>query len=111
MHVVKGLKGLVPNGHTGEIMALFPDERARVTRIVAEEVSGFSGQVSGKRGKSKKGPETRNPDVSPALRDNVPFTRKPETCSCLKVISGVAAEGSLVARVSCRLAGVTMFMD
>jgi 4-hydroxy-tetrahydrodipicolinate synthase len=56
---VPGLKGLVCNGHTGEIMALRPDERNRVTAILADEV-----RRSG--------------------RD-------------LKVISGVAAEGSLVA--------------
>jgi len=36
--VVPGLKGLVPNGHTGEIMSLREGERAQVTRIVAEEV-------------------------------------------------------------------------
>jgi 4-hydroxy-tetrahydrodipicolinate synthase len=36
--VVPGLKGLVPNGHTGEIMSLRERERATVTRIVAEEV-------------------------------------------------------------------------
>ena len=35
---VPGVKGLVPNGHTGEIMSLRENERARVTRIVAEEV-------------------------------------------------------------------------
>ena len=35
---VPGLKGLVPNGHTGEIMSLREAERVRVTRIVAEEV-------------------------------------------------------------------------
>ena len=35
---VPGLKGLVPNGHTGEIMSLRESERARVTKIVAEEV-------------------------------------------------------------------------
>jgi 4-hydroxy-tetrahydrodipicolinate synthase len=35
---VPGLKGLVPNGHTGEIMSLREAERARVTRIFAEEV-------------------------------------------------------------------------
>ncbi len=56
---VNGLKGLVCNGHTGEIMSLRPNERAEVTRIVAEEV-----KKSGRR---------------------------------LKVVSGVAAEGSLVA--------------
>ena len=56
---VPGLKGLVCNGHTGEIMALDPAERARVTQILAEEVK--------KSGRP------------------------------LKVISGLAAEGSLVA--------------
>jgi len=56
---VPGLKGLVCNGHTGEIMALDPAERAFVTRILAEEV-----RKSGRP---------------------------------LKVISGVAAEGSKVA--------------
>lgn len=35
---VPGIKGLVPNGHTGEIMSLRENERAQVTRIVAEEV-------------------------------------------------------------------------
>jgi 4-hydroxy-tetrahydrodipicolinate synthase len=56
---VPGLKGLVCNGHTGEIMALRPDERDRVTHILADEV-----RKSGRN---------------------------------LKVISGIAAEGSLVA--------------
>jgi 4-hydroxy-tetrahydrodipicolinate synthase len=56
---VPGLKGLVCNGHTGEIMALRPEERNRVTNLLADEV-----RRSG--------------------RD-------------LKVISGIAAEGSLVA--------------
>ncbi|RPI18992.1 MAG: dihydrodipicolinate synthase family protein [Acidobacteria bacterium] len=55
----KGLKGLVCNGHTGEIMALRAEERARVTRI---------------------------------LRETVDQSGRP-----LKVISGVAGEGSLVA--------------
>src|SRR5687768_18040465 len=54
-----GLKGLVCNGHTGEIMALDPAERVRVTQILAEEVR----------------------------RSGRP----------LKVLSGVAAEGSRVA--------------
>ena len=35
---VEGLKGLVCNGHTGEIMSLRPRERAEVTRIFAEEI-------------------------------------------------------------------------
>jgi 4-hydroxy-tetrahydrodipicolinate synthase len=44
---VKDLKGLVPNGHTGEIMSLRPHERARVTQIVAETIreSGSSQKV------------------------------------------------------------------
>lgn len=54
-----GIKGLVCNGHTGEIMALRPQERVRVTEILSEEIKN-----SGKP---------------------------------LKVISGVAGEGSLVA--------------
>jgi len=37
---VPGVKGLVCNGHTGEIMSLAPEERARVTRILAEEGMG-----------------------------------------------------------------------
>ncbi|HUW17716.1 MAG TPA: dihydrodipicolinate synthase family protein [Sedimentisphaerales bacterium] len=56
---VDGLKGLVCNGHTGEIMSLRPMERVQVTRVFAEEV--------GKSGKA------------------------------LKVVSGIAAEGSLEA--------------
>jgi 4-hydroxy-tetrahydrodipicolinate synthase len=54
-----GIKGLVCNGHTGEIMALRPEERERVTEILAEEIK--------KSGKD------------------------------IKVVSGVAGEGSLVA--------------
>ena len=54
-----GIKGLVCNGHTGEIMSLSPEERARVTAILADEV-----EKSGRP---------------------------------IKAISGVAAEGSLVA--------------
>lgn len=63
---VPGLKGLVPNGHTGEIMALDPEERARVTALVADEVRAAG----------------------------VP----------LKVISGVAAEGSRVGVAHARAA-------
>jgi len=43
---VEGLKGLVCNGHTGEIMSLRSAERALVTRIFADEVR--------KRGKGLK---------------------------------------------------------
>ena len=56
---IEGVKGLVCNGHTGEIMALRPEERKQVTEILADEV-----QKSGKN---------------------------------IKIISGVAGEGSLVA--------------
>ncbi|MBC2593208.1 dihydrodipicolinate synthase family protein [Ruficoccus amylovorans] len=37
---VDGIKGIVTNGHTGEIMSLLPEERARVTRIAAEVANG-----------------------------------------------------------------------
>jgi 4-hydroxy-tetrahydrodipicolinate synthase len=56
---VDGLRGMVCNGHTGEIMALRPEERADVTRILSETV-----RDSGKN---------------------------------IKIVSGVAGEGSLVA--------------
>jgi 4-hydroxy-tetrahydrodipicolinate synthase len=55
---VRGVKGLVCNGHTGEIMALRPSERAAVTSALAQ-----------------------------AVRDSG---------RAVKVVSGVAAEGSLV---------------
>ena len=77
---VPGLRGLVPNGHTGEIMSLRETERAQVTRIVAEEVSGFRCQVSGGASSSGTEPRTLNPEPAP-----------------LKVISGVCGEGSLSA--------------
>ena len=44
---VNGIKGLVCNGHTGEITSLRPSERARVTKIVAEEAKGKVKAVSG----------------------------------------------------------------
>ena len=44
---VEGIMGLVPNGHTGETMSLLPRERARVTRIVVEEVGDKVNVVSG----------------------------------------------------------------
>jgi 4-hydroxy-tetrahydrodipicolinate synthase len=56
---IPGLKGLVCNGHTGEIMALRTEERARITQILSDAIK--------KSGKD------------------------------LKVISGIAGEGSLVA--------------
>lgn len=36
---VSGIQGVVCNGHTGEIMSLRPQERARVTEIVAQAVA------------------------------------------------------------------------
>ncbi len=44
---VKGITGLVTNGHTGEVFALDAKERAEVTRIVAEEAKGRMPVVSG----------------------------------------------------------------
>ncbi len=44
---VPGMKGLVNNGHTGEIMGLRAYERVEVTRIMADEVKkiGMTGKV------------------------------------------------------------------
>jgi 4-hydroxy-tetrahydrodipicolinate synthase len=42
-----GMKGLVCNGHTGEVMGLRVAERARVTRIIADEVGSRVKVVSG----------------------------------------------------------------
>jgi len=42
-----GVGGLVTNGHTGEVFALSPKERAEVTRIVASEVGRGMPVVSG----------------------------------------------------------------
>lgn len=44
---VPGMKGLVNNGHTGEIMGLRAYERVEVTRIMADEVKkiGLTGKV------------------------------------------------------------------
>ena len=43
----KGIGGLVTNGHTGEVFALSPEERAQATRIVADGVAGKVPVVSG----------------------------------------------------------------
>jgi 4-hydroxy-tetrahydrodipicolinate synthase len=42
-----GITGLVTNGHTGEVFALSREERAEVTRIVAEAVEGRVPVISG----------------------------------------------------------------
>jgi 4-hydroxy-tetrahydrodipicolinate synthase len=44
---VEGLKGVVCNGHTGDVMGLRATERARVTRIFAEECGRKMKIVSG----------------------------------------------------------------
>lgn len=43
----QGIGGLVTNGHTGEVFALSPAERAEVTRIVASEAKGRVPVISG----------------------------------------------------------------
>jgi 4-hydroxy-tetrahydrodipicolinate synthase len=43
----EGIGGLVTNGHTGEVFALRPEERARVTAIVADEVGRTVPVISG----------------------------------------------------------------
>ena len=42
-----GIGGLVTNGHTGEVFALSPAERAEVTRIVASAVGATTPVISG----------------------------------------------------------------
>jgi 4-hydroxy-tetrahydrodipicolinate synthase len=43
----EGIGGLVTNGHTGEVFALSPQERAQVTATVAAEVAGKLPVISG----------------------------------------------------------------
>jgi 4-hydroxy-tetrahydrodipicolinate synthase len=43
----KGIGGLVTNGHTGEVFALTGNQRAEVTRIVADEAKGKLPVISG----------------------------------------------------------------
>jgi 4-hydroxy-tetrahydrodipicolinate synthase len=44
---VDGISGLVPNGHTGEVQTLFPEERRRVVEILVDELGGELPIVSG----------------------------------------------------------------
>ncbi|MBI4593994.1 MAG: dihydrodipicolinate synthase family protein [Candidatus Rokubacteria bacterium] len=44
---VRGITGLVTNGHTGEVGSLLPEERAEVTRIVADAARGKVRVASG----------------------------------------------------------------
>lgn len=43
----KGIGGLVPNGHTGEVFALTAAQRAEVTRIVVDQIKGKLPVISG----------------------------------------------------------------
>jgi len=47
---IPGIKGLVCNGHTGEIMSLRPRERAQVTRVLAQTVR----EVNARTGRAVK---------------------------------------------------------
>lgn len=42
-----GIKGLVTNGHTGEITGFLPEERKRITKIAVEQVAGRALVISG----------------------------------------------------------------
>ena len=44
---VDGVMGLVANGHTGEVVSLLPEERARVTAVAAGAVGGSVKVASG----------------------------------------------------------------
>ena len=52
---IPGLKGLVCNGHTGEIMALRENERARVTTILREEIETSQAKIKAISGISAEG--------------------------------------------------------
>jgi 4-hydroxy-tetrahydrodipicolinate synthase len=52
---VDGIQGLVCNGHTGEIMSLRPNERARVTALVAKAVADSPRRVKVISGVSAEG--------------------------------------------------------
>lgn len=44
---IPGINGIVPNGHTGEIQALFPEERQRVVEILVDELGNDLPVISG----------------------------------------------------------------
>src|ERR1044071_1172570 len=52
---VEGVKGLVCNGHTGEIMSLRPRERARVTSVLGDVVRRSSLPIKVVSGVSAEG--------------------------------------------------------
>jgi 4-hydroxy-tetrahydrodipicolinate synthase len=44
---IPGIPGLVANGHTGEVHALFPDERRRVVEVLVDELDDELAVISG----------------------------------------------------------------
>jgi len=44
---IPGIKGIVPNGHTGEIQALFAEERKRVVEVLVDELGDELPVISG----------------------------------------------------------------
>ena len=44
---IPGVNGIVPNGHTGEIQTLFPEERRRVVEVLVDELGGDLPVISG----------------------------------------------------------------
>ena len=52
---VDGIRGLVCNGHTGEIMSLLPSEQVRVTQILAQSVTRTQRSVKVVSGVSAEG--------------------------------------------------------
>jgi len=44
---VPGVRGVVPNGHTGEIQTLFPEERRRVVEVLSDELGDRLPVISG----------------------------------------------------------------
>jgi 4-hydroxy-tetrahydrodipicolinate synthase len=52
---VEGIRGLVCNGHTGEVMSLLPSERVRVTQILAKTVTQMQSSIKVVSGVSAEG--------------------------------------------------------
>lgn len=52
---IEGIQGLVCNGHTGEIMSLRPEERQRVTQVIAESIADIPRNIKVISGVSAEG--------------------------------------------------------
>jgi 4-hydroxy-tetrahydrodipicolinate synthase len=52
---VTGVQGVVCNGHTGEVMSLRPNERSRVTQLVANAIASSKRQIKVVSGVSAEG--------------------------------------------------------